>query len=315
MEVKSEEARDGTSMFHRSFWTFENMCIPGSIILGVFVGALVPGNSDLSPDYRPISSIIGWVYFFSWTVSFYPQIYQNYSRGSSMGFAPDKMLFDVVGFSCLSVYTISLYGVPYVRKLYEDQNHGNSPEVQINDVAFAVHALLMSFVQIGQLAFYDGYKQLPSKTAVVTVSITTTIIFVYLIIVLAKGEDSGVFSFLNWLYFLSFVKIGVTMVKYVPQVVLNYKRKCCIGWSIAGSIMDLNGALLSQLQLILDCNDMDDWGGITGNFVKLALGAVSVVFDLIFIVQHFVLYHDSAYQSLPSAEQPFLLSKEESDLN
>lgn len=37
-------------------------------------------------------------------------------------------------------------------------------------------------------------------------------------------------SWLNWLYFLSFVKLGISLVKYIPQVLLNYKRKSTVGW-------------------------------------------------------------------------------------
>ena len=35
---------------------------------GVVVGLSVPGNSDLSSTYRPISSIIGWTYVIAWTI-------------------------------------------------------------------------------------------------------------------------------------------------------------------------------------------------------------------------------------------------------
>ena len=34
----------------------------------------------------------------------------------------------------------------------------------------------------------------------------------------------------------------------------------------------------------------DDWGGISGNIVKLGLGGLSLVIDTVFIVQHFLLY-------------------------
>lgn len=45
-----------------------------------------------------------------------------------------------------------------------------------------------------------------------------------------------------------------------------------------------------MLQLIIDSSRQDDWSGLTGNPVKLGLGNVSIVFDLIFIVQHYWLY-------------------------
>lgn len=33
-----------------------------------------------------------------------------------------------------------------------------------------------------------------------------------------------------------------------------------------------------------------DWSGLTGNPVKLGLANISLLFDIVFILQHFVLY-------------------------
>ena len=46
----------------------DNFCLVSSLVLGVVVGLSVPGNSDLSPGYRPISSMIGWTYVIAWTI-------------------------------------------------------------------------------------------------------------------------------------------------------------------------------------------------------------------------------------------------------
>jgi cystinosin len=35
----------------------------------------------------------------------------------------------------------------------------------------------------------------------------------------------GTFEFLDLLYFLSYMKLGLTFMKYYPQAVHNYKRK------------------------------------------------------------------------------------------
>lgn len=47
-----------------------------------------------------------------------------------------------------------------------------------------------------------------------------------------------------------------------------------------------------MLQLVLDSSLQSDWSGITGNPVKLLLGNVTIFFDAIFCVQHYVLYRD-----------------------
>ena len=45
-----------------------------------------------------------------------------------------------------------------------------------------------------------------------------------------------------------------------------------------------------MLQLVIDSSLQADWSGISGNPVKLGLSSVSLVFDIIFITQHYVLY-------------------------
>ena len=76
----------------------------------------------------------------------------------------------------------------------------------------------------------------------------------------------------------------------MPQAWANYNRKSTVGWSIEQILMDLLGGVLSIAQLVIDSGLQGDWSGITGNPVKLGLGNISILFDLIFIVQHYILY-------------------------
>jgi cystinosin len=89
---------------------------------------------------------------------------------------------------------------------------------------------------------------------------------------------------------LSYAKILISLIKYIPQVVLNYQRKSTVGWSIWNIILDFTGGFLSDLQLVLDCWDLHDFTGITGNIAKFGLGSVSIFFDIIFMLQHYVIY-------------------------
>ena len=72
----------------------------------------------------------------------------------------------------------------------------------------------------------------------------------------------------------------------MPQVLTNYRNRSTTGWSIAQILLDFSGGILSIGQLCIDSYLQGDWSGITGNMVKLALGNVSVFFDIIFITQH-----------------------------
>ena len=82
----------------------------------------------------------------------------------------------------------------------------------------------------------------------------------------------------------------VTVFKYIPQAWANYQRKSTAGWSINQILLDLLGGVLSIAQLVIDSSLQSDWSGITGNPVKLGLANVSIIFDVIFMVQHYILY-------------------------
>ena len=48
--------------------------------------------------------------------------------------------------------------------------------------------------------------------------------------------------------------------------------------------------MLSLLQLFIDSALQDDWSGLTGNPMKFGLAQVSMVCDVVFLLQHYVLY-------------------------
>lgn len=91
-------------------------------------------------------------------------------------------------------------------------------------------------------------------------------------------------------YAISYVKLVVTLVKYIPQLVTNYNNKSTHGWSIHQILLDLIGGFLSLGQLGIDSYIQRDWSGVTGNPVKLSLGNSSLIFDSMFIIQHYILY-------------------------
>jgi cystinosin len=82
----------------------------------------------------------------------------------------------------------------------------------------------------------------------------------------------------------------LTVWKYVPQVFANFKRQSTVGWSITQQLLDFSGGLLSMVQLLIDSSLQADWSGLTGNPVKFGLANISLLFDIIFITQHYVLY-------------------------
>lgn len=255
-------------------------------LLGSTVGAVLPKNTALpSPFYRTISSMMGYTCFCYWSVSFYPQMIQNFRRRTTIGLSADFCALNVLGFACYAVYNLCMFYSVQIQNEYR-QRHGAGAEitVQSNDVAFAVHSFLLATITLSQIAYFDGVRISRTIFALMGVIVAVATVFPLLIVV-------GIcHSWLDYLYLLSFVKILVTLIKYIPQVILNVKRQSTSGFSIWQILLDLSGGILNNVQQIGDSADLKDWSGLTGNPAKLCLGFVSIIFDIIFMTQHYVLY-------------------------
>ncbi|KAG1223922.1 hypothetical protein G6F62_004303 [Rhizopus arrhizus] len=99
---------------------------------------------------------------------------------------------------------------------------------------------------------------------------------------------------IDLMYYLSYVKLFISLIKYIPQAWINFKRQSTIGWSIHNILLDFTGGALSIVQLVFDAFLSGDRSGISGDPVKLGLGLQSIAFDVIFMLQHFVWYSDHA---------------------
>jgi Uncharacterized conserved protein len=249
--------------------------------VGIFLGMVMPKNQVLpTPFYRYISSMIGYTYFIFWCFSFYPQIISNYKRKSAQGLSADFCVINFVGYVCYAIYTSLLYWNQDIQNMYQERHvqgqqqeqydesgdHGDVSTfcssgakitVQSNDVAFALHAVVLSGLWVYQLYYYGNHhcqneKCLPSKPFVILIGSILSLIAIYSILVWKvssftssamkpridnDSKDVQMLFFkkdgiipdwlmkcLNWLdfiYFLSLVKVFITLLKYIPQVMLN----------------------------------------------------------------------------------------------
>lgn len=286
---------------------------------GTCLGMIAPGNEILTPFYRKISAAIGYIYFTAWSISFYPQVISNSKRKSTVGLSTDFVVLNVIGFGCYAAYNAAFFWSPVIQKLYREK-YGPDAEitVQSNDVAFAIHALVLSLLTLGQILWYNKLKVRLSWPIPFVILGTTVVCIGYPLLVMLekhqKGDDRnfeadndggdamGRFNWLGYLYVLSYVKIFISVIKYIPQVILNFQRKSTAGWSIWNILLDFTGGTLSDLQLVLDCADLKDFSGITHNKPKFALGSLSIVFDLVFLFQHYFLYRDTAATTAGTTE-------------
>jgi len=232
-----------------------------------------------------ISEIVGWIYFAAWSVSFYPQIYINFKRKSVVGYNFDYVSLNIVGFVMYSVFNCGLFWIKYIQDEYFIRYPQGLNPVLINDVVFALHAVVATIIIIIQCCIYERGQQRVSY-------LTRIILGLYGIGTIVFGILGGVdvVHWLDFLYFCSYVKLSITIMKYIPQALMNYRRKSTVGWSIENILLDFTGGMLSMLQMLLNGYNYDDWKSIFGDPTKFGLGLFSVLFDILFMIQHYGLY-------------------------
>merc|ERR1719163_1697127 len=104
---------------------------------------------------------------------------------------------------------------------------------------------------------------------------------------------------------MGYVKAAVSLTKYCPQAWMNCKDKSTTGWSIVNVVLDFTGGTLSFAQQIMDSWNYNDWETyFYGNVPKLILALESIIFDVIFMVQHYCLFGDRGRAVLSSDAGP-----------
>jgi cystinosin len=101
-------------------------------------------------------------------------------------------VLNVLGFACYTAYTVCFYFSSGVQQQYKDRNGQNAEiTVQTNDVAFAIHALILSTITLLQIAVFGGAEALlPSKPVQYFLGGTLFVAFFYLGLVLIDLTSS-----------------------------------------------------------------------------------------------------------------------------
>ncbi|KAK3794613.1 hypothetical protein RRG08_003759 [Elysia crispata] len=235
-----------------------------------------------------VNAVIGWIYFVAWSISFYPQVYINWKRKSVIGLNFDFLCYNITGFLAYGFFNVGMYWVNEVKEEYFSHHQRGINPVQLNDVIFTLHAVFITFITIIQCFLYERGTQRVSYVCIILVTGSWLFAGVSLVVTLVHK-----ISWLTYLYYFSYIKLGVTLIKYVPQAWMNFRRKSTQGWSIGNVLLDFTGGSLSLLQMFLLSYNSNDWGSIFGDPTKFGLGFFSILFDILFIIQHYVLYRNN----------------------
>ncbi|KAJ7356161.1 hypothetical protein OS493_026544 [Desmophyllum pertusum] len=152
-----------------------------------------------------INAVIGWLYFVAWSISFYPQVYLNWKRQSVIGLNFDFVAYNITGFIAYGLFNIGMFWIPEVQHQYFAKHPGGVNPVRANDRGDQKVSLISKVLLAGAWLF-------------AAVALVVTLF--------------DKITWLTYLYYFSYIKIGVTLIKYIPQAWMNYRRKSTIGWSI-----------------------------------------------------------------------------------
>ncbi|XP_008960840.1 cystinosin [Pan paniscus] len=232
-----------------------------------------------------INQVIGWIYFVAWSISFYPQVIMNWRRKSVIGLSFDFVALNLTGFVAYSVFNVGLLWVPYIKEQFLLKYPNGVNPVNSNDVFFSLHAVVLTLIIIVQCCLYERGGQRVSWPAIGFLVLAWLFAFVTMIVAAV-----GVTTWLQFLFCFSYIKLAVTLVKYFPQAYMNFYYKSTEGWSIGNVLLDFTGGSFSLLQMFLQSYNNDQWTLIFGDPTKFGLGVFSIVFDVVFFIQHFCLY-------------------------
>jgi cystinosin len=227
----------------------------------------------------------------------------------------------VVGFVSYTISTACFLYSPTIRQQYAERHHGLEPTVRFNDLVFGGHAVVLVVLTYSQFyprlwGFTVSRHQRANRPVVGLCWGSLLSLLIVTLIVWYKngfGQQNGLdWAWIDVIYTFGYIKLVVTFVKYIPQAWFNFQRKSTQGWSIHQILFDVTGGILSMAQLVIDASFQNDWSGITGNPLKLGLSVVSTAFDVLFIVQHYILYGEAEPQNKLTEHEP-LLPERDSD--
>uniref|UniRef100_A0ABM5ENJ0 Cystinosin isoform X1 n=2 Tax=Pogona vitticeps TaxID=103695 RepID=A0ABM5ENJ0_9SAUR len=242
---------------------------------------------------RIVDQVIGWIYFLAWSISFYPQVFENWKRKSVVGLSFDFLALNLTGFIAYSIFNVGLFWIRPVKEQFLHLYPNGVNPVDSNDVFFSLHAIAVTLVTIGQCLIYERGTQKVSATATGLLIIAWIFVFITLAVTVA-----GKMTWLQFLFYFSYLKLAVTLIKYFPQAYMNFSRKSTEGWSIGNVLLDFTGGAFSLIQMFLQSYNNDAWKLIFGDPTKFGLGIFSIFFDIVFIVQHYCLYRSPDYNTV-----------------
>ncbi|CAI5968562.1 unnamed protein product [Closterium sp. NIES-64] len=157
--------------------------------------------------------------------------------------------------------------------------------VSASDVAFSVHAVALTAFTVWHAwcTIAEGGQRVSWTCKAISLG-------VWLFALLSSLLSSFHHDWLGLVTTFNYIQVVMTTIKYIPQAWFNWQRRSTVGWSISNVLMDLTGGTASLLMMFVQSIDQNSFVNFTGNVGKLALSGETIAFDILFAVQHYVLF-------------------------
>lgn len=217
----------------------------------------------------------------------------------------DTLTLNILGYVCYTYSIVSQMFNDTVRTQYQLTFDGGLPLLSGADLFYTCHGLLLQLVLFTQVMFGKqlwGFRS--DRRNYRLGNLARSLILVAATFVVFEYYNEEEFKELNVILTLSTVKVFFSLVKQIPQLLHNIKRRSMYGISKLQICLDMAGAIFCLLEFYLK-NTQSLAEALYSNRGKTGIAVVTLLFSSIFLFQ-FSIYtqespefrkEDDAYES------------------
>ncbi|VEU20881.1 DEKNAAC101691 [Brettanomyces naardenensis] len=189
---------------------------------------------------------------------------------------------DFCGWACAIIWVYN----EQVQSQFE-QAYGTRPVLALSDLFYALHGVFVLLLLWSQCVLGHPLWGFQDRRRHRVHRVTQIILSLFIIFLVFNWFRRDLeFQLLSFSINLAYFKIGISCVKYIPQVIHNWKRKSMYGSSKAQIILDYTGSMFAVMEVLVK-NDKPVLEAIALNRGKYGLIVISMIFDTIFTGQFY----------------------------
>lgn len=196
-----------------------------------------------------VYSVFQKIFFFSWTIKFYPQIYLNAKRKTSAGLSIDTVCFSFFGHGCLCVYAIF---TSYKLEAFGQTSKFDSAISEIETFLIA-HSTTLTVLTVFQMYYLDGYRKVRvARKTNICMSLYVIINVIYLGLVNDNFQSTSINVSLNeWLVSLLYGGGLFLSLRDIPQAWRFYRATYFQGVCLTTVVLELLGSMSILIAFIV----------------------------------------------------------------